>query len=271
MYVNDFEFDGKLLSSFGFSCMTWNGDPNASSNVSNIEFTTTRPINRSKWGHYSSQFSEPLSTTIEIGKYNCDTGTFDELTPDLQSPVMRWLNRRDGYKEFRLPDQTGYNNLYFYVQINATPLMFGGRVYGFELAVTANRPFAIKKCTNSFTISEANGQHAINDISDDIGNTPVTMIVTATDAGTLTIKNSRLDDSEAIVIENVVADEKFILDGVNLIATDVADRSDITMANRFNFKFPTLVNTYADTANVFTFSVPCTVEVQWDSPVKVGF
>ena len=33
MYVNDFEFDGKLLSSFGFSCMTWNGDPNASSNV----------------------------------------------------------------------------------------------------------------------------------------------------------------------------------------------------------------------------------------------
>ena len=79
-----------------------------------------------------------------------------------------------------------------------------------------------------------------------------------------TIKNSRLDDSEAIVIEDVVADEKFILDGVNLIATDVADRSDIKMADRFNFKFPTLVNTYSDTANVFTFSIPCTIEVTWD-------
>lgn len=271
MYVDDFEFDGKLLSSFGFSCMTWNGDPNASSNVSHIEFTTIRPIHRSKWMHYGAQFSEPLSTTIEIGKYNCDTGTFDELTPNQQSPIMRWLNRRDGYKEFRLPDQTGYNNLYFYVQINATPLMFRGRVYGFELAVTADRPFAIQKCSDSFTISEVNGQHTILDISDDIGNTPVFMTVTTAGAGTLTIKNSRLDDNDAIIIENVVADEEFILDGIHLIAADTADRSDINMADRFNFKFPALVNTYSNIANVFTFSVPCTVEVRWDSPVKVGF
>ena len=183
---------------------------------------------------------------------------------------MRWLNRRDGHKEFQLVSQVGYEDLYFYAQINVKPLKCRGRVYALELSVGTNLSFAVRKCSKDFTISTANETQTITDISDDIGDTPILMQVTSKGAGTLTIANNRLSAKEQTEIKSVVNDEIFTLDGVNLIATDSADRTDAPLSKRFNYRFPKLVNTYENTENVFTFSLPCTVHVEWDSPVKVG-
>lgn len=270
MYATDFKFDGQLLSSFGFTCISWDGDPNASNIVSNIEFTTGRAMGRYTWDHYSAQFSEPLSATIQIGAFECPGGSLRELTPETLSPIMRWLNRRDGYKEFQLVSQVGYEDLYFYAQINVNPLKCRGRVYALELSIGTNRPFAVKKCSKDFTINTANETQTITDISDDIGDTPILMQVTSKGAGTLTIANDRLSAKEQTEIKSVVSGELFTLDGVNLIATDSAERTDAPLAKRFNYRFPKLVNTYENTENVFTFSLPCTVHAEWDSPVKVG-
>lgn len=271
MYATDFKFDGKLLSSFGLTCVSWDGDPNASTTVSNIEFTTGRAMGRSTWNHYASQFSEPLSTTIQVGIPDTATSSLKELTPARLSPIMRWLNRRDGYKEFQLVSQTGYDDLYFYVQINIEPLKCRGKVYALELTVNTNRPFAIRKCSQDFTIASANGTQKITDISDDVGDTPILMKITSNGAGTMTITNTRVGTSEKTEIQNVVRDEVITLDGVNLIITDSADRTDTPISKRFNYRFPKLVNTYSNTANTLKFSLPCTVHMEWNSPVKVGF
>ena len=270
MYATDFKFDGRWLSSFGLSCISWDGDPNASNTVSNIEFTTGRPVGRFTWNHYSSQFSDPLSATIQVGHLDCSSGALKELTPDELSPIMRWLNRRDGYKEFQLAGQTGYDELYFYVQMNVKPLGLRGHVYALELTVTTNRPFAVQKCFQDFVIESANSSKDIDDISDDVGDTPILMQITSKGTGTLTITNNRLGAKEQTEIKDVVAGEIFSLDGVNLIITDSADRTDTPLSKRFNYRFPKLVNTYDDISNTLTFSLPCAVHLEWDSPVKVG-
>lgn len=271
MYVDDFEFDGKRLSDFGYTCITWDGGTNASSAVANIDFTTHRPVNRDVWHHYSSQFAEPLAEPIQIGKLDCSTSTLTALAPYDLSPIMRWLVRRDGFKPFKLPDQDGYSDLVFFAQIDAKPLVFGGKVYALELTVNTNRPYAVRLMSKDFTIPSAGGSYTIENISDDVGILPVFMRIATAQPGILTVKNERFSESHALEIKNCATNEVFTLDGENLIASEAVHRTDIPFAKRFNFRFPMLTSTYEDTQNKFVFSLPCSVHMEWKSPVKVGF
>ena len=268
MYAKDFEFDRRCLSDFGFTCITWNGDPNASSNVANIEFTTKRPFNRSKWNYHASNWSEPLTATFEIAMLDCEHDSLRHLTPYELSHIMRWINRRDGYKKFRLIGQHGYQNIYFNVQINARPLRHRGMVYALELSLVCDRPFGIKHYEEDFTISSANGKFTIEDVSDDVGTTPITMFIVPSRSGELTISNSM--GGHVTSIKDCTSGVSILLNGEDLIAIEDTTNATTPFARRFNYRFPTLKNTYEETTNVFTVSLPCTIHVEWDSPVKVG-
>lgn len=268
MYIQDFEFDGKNLSEFNFSCISWDGNSNTASPISQIEFTTQRPHNRSKWDFYSAQYSEPLQTVLQVGIYDCTTGSIAPLTRRDLSPIMRWLTRRDGYKLLRFNDIVDYQDLQFFAKISVVPKKHRGIIYALELTIECDRAFAVRPFSRTIEVTSTNNMFSQTDYSDDIGFTPVKITVVPHRSGTLRITNSRL--SEPIIVTDCVPDEEIVIDAESLVAYDAALRADPPFARRFNFKFPYLVNTYYETDNVWGFSLPCSATMEWLSPVKVG-
>ena len=141
MKATDFLFDDHYLSDFKcIICNFGDGGEETISNGSNIEFTSINPAASPFWHHYSTKYTEPISATIQICKFNCDDFNDNVFSPTEISNIMRWLNREDGYHKFKLVNDDC--NYFFMAQINVSQIVIGGNCVGFELTITTDKPFA---------------------------------------------------------------------------------------------------------------------------------
>ena len=139
----DFEYDGLCLSDMGYIICQFDAESSQTvSNGSQITFNTTSTLNGSKYEQTSSEYGECLETTIQICKNPC-------LGDDMEIPfkelrdLMSWLNRKEFHKLKFLDGD--YLDLYFEASFNVSRIELNGKVYGLELAVTTNRPFALRE------------------------------------------------------------------------------------------------------------------------------
>ena len=266
MKALDFEYDGYLLSDFGFMICSF-GDKGLEtiSNGSKISFNTTPIFNGSKSLLTQVSYDENIECNFAICKNPCVTasGDVEPITATEESQIMRWLNRKK-FLKFRVL-QDGYEDIYFNGSFNIDKYELDGNVYGFELAFTSDRPYAIyDSIVYNFTISNENGNYVINDLSDEIGQIYAKMKIKCLSSGNLIINNSI--ENRDTVIKNCTQNEIISLDYPIIESTLISHK----LQNDFNFNFVRIANTYENTLNKLTFSLPCEVQLSYNPIKKVG-
>lgn len=143
MKAYDFEFDGINLSEFGFIICNFDSKGlNTVSNGSVITFNTVSTHSGSKHDLTSTEYEDCLETTIQICKNYCSSDV-KEITSTEFRQLTKWLSRKK-FLKFKILDED-YIDLYFEASFNINRIEFNGILYGLELEVMTNRPFALKE------------------------------------------------------------------------------------------------------------------------------
>jgi len=265
MTANDFEYDGLLLSDFGFiMCSFSSNNEETVTNGSNIEFNTSPTLSGSKHELANTKYNECLTTTFQICK-NPEGKSQEEcyITLDEMANLTRWLNRQGFYK-FKIIKEE-YENIYFEASFNISKIEFFGHIIGLELELNTNRPFALyEPIRKTFRITKNNQIEIFKDISDEIGYIYPKVEITCNAAGTLKIHNA-LENRDTI-IENCVAGEVITME-YPVISSSIPTHQ---IQNDFNYVFFRVANTFRERGNKLTFSLPCTMKIIYQPIRKVG-
>ena len=263
MKAFDFSYGDKKLSDFGFVICNF-GDKGLDtiSNGATVTFNTVSTLNGSHHKLTSVTYDECLETTISICKIPCNNNTM-EISPTTFRELTRWLCRKKFLKFKLLSDD--YIDIYYEAIINVSRIELDGKLYGLELAIQTNRPFALKE-PRVITIknTEVDGKYSINDTSYEEGYIyPKTQITIAED-GDLKIYNA-IEDRYTNILK-CTAGEVITLDYPMISSSD----SSHDIQNSFNWKFFRIANTYENSRNDLTISLPCTIKIEYSPIVKVG-
>lgn len=263
MKAFDFEYDGINLSDFGFIICTFGSKGlETISNGSNITFNTVSVLGGSERKLISTEYGDCLESTIQICKNSCKSDVMEISSTEFRE-LTKWLNRKK-FLKLKILDED-YIDLYFEASFNISRIEIGGKLYGLELSVVTNRPFALKepKIINIKNIIK-NGKYSLNDTSYEEGYIyPYTEIIVAED-GNLNIHNAIEDRNTYIA--NCTAGEVIIMD-YPIIQSSVSSHN---IQNDFNWNFFRIANTFKNSRNDLTISIPCTIKVKYSPIVKVG-
>lgn len=263
MRAIDFEYDGKRLSDFNFMMCSF-GDKglNTVSNGSIITFNMISTLGGAKYHLTSTQYEECLETTIQICKSSC-TNDDMEISQTEFREVVKWLARKK-FLKLKFLDED-YVDLYFEAAFNISRIELDGRLYGLELNVVTNRPFALKEPkTIVIKNTEENGTYSLNDSSYEEGYIYPFMEITIVEDGDLKIHNAI--ENRNTYIANCTAGEIITMDYPIIQSSD----SSHNIQNDFNWNFFRIANTFENSRNDLTISIPCTIKLKYSPIVKVG-
>lgn len=263
MKAYDFEYDGRSLHEFGMViCHFGDIGLETISNGSEITFNTVSAMHGVRHELTSTEYENCLEATIQICKNSCISDV-SEITSTEFRELTRWLSRKK-FLKFKILDGD-YIDLYFEASFNISRIEINGKLFGLELQVITNRPFALKEPKTLIVKNELqNGEHSINDTSHEEGYIYPYTEITITESGDLSIYNA-MEDRET-VINNCIAGEVITMD-YPIIQSSISSHS---IQNDFNWNFFRVANTYEDSRNDLTISIPCTIKIKYSPIVKVG-
>ena len=264
MRATDFEYDGKRLSDFGMVLCRFDSGGIDTVNGVQISFNTIPTMNGSKHELTSAEYEDCLETTVQICKYSCGDG-IQEISATEHRKLTRWLNRKK-FLKFK-PLSKEYIDVYFEATFNISEIELDGKLVGLELNAVTNRPFALK---NPSIINiknlENNGEYSLNDTSYEEGYIYPHTEITITESGDLNIYNA-LEDRNTY-IANCVAGEVITMDYPIIQSSDSSHNKNIQ--NDFNWNFFRVANTFENSRNDLTISIPCTIKIEYSPIVKIG-
>lgn len=143
MRAYDFEFDGIKLSSKGFMICSFDSKSiETVSNGAKISFNTVPTLGGSKHNLMGTTYEDCLETTIQICKCQCP-GDVEEISSTEFRELTKWLSRKK-FLKFKIISED-YIDLYFEASFNINRIEVNGKLYGLELEILTNRPFALKE------------------------------------------------------------------------------------------------------------------------------
>lgn len=263
MRFYDFEYDGNTLCNKGFIiCKFGSNGIETVSNGSNITFKTVPSNYGQKYELASINYEECLTSTFQICKHPC-IGDKEEISQYEIRDIMRWLNRKE-YHKLKFID-VEYMDIFWECTFNVSKIEMKGKVYGLELEMITNRPFALKeKVEINITNLEKNGIKTISSLSDEIGYIYPKTQITIHEDGDLEIYNA-LED-RVMRIANCSKGEVITMD-YPLIETSVSSHK---IQNDFNWNYFRLANSFAERRNKLTISIPCQIKLAYNPIVKIG-
>lgn len=263
MKAFDFEYDNKTLSDFGLIICNF-GDKglDSVSDGAKITFNTVSVQNGSKHELTSFEYEDCLETTIQICKHSCSGGV-QEITEVEHRQLTKWLNRKK-FLKFKILDEE-HIDLYYEAKFNVNKIEMNGRLYGLELEVITNRPFSLRE-PRVININNlvADGKHSINDTSHEEGHIYPHIEIVVNESGNLNIHNAI--ENRDTYIANCVAGEVITMD-YPVIQSSISSHN---IQNDFNWNFFRVANTFENSRNNLTISLPCTIKVEYSPIVKVG-
>lgn len=263
MKARDFEFDGKRLSDFGMIlCHFGENRTSAVSDGSRISFNTVPVLGGSKYESTSSEYKECLETILQICKTPCNNNTM-ELSDSEYRQLKKWLSRKR-FLKFKILCE-GYMDIYFEAAFNINRVEIDGRLVGLELEVVTNRPFALKE-PKAINIKNtvANGKHSINDTSHEEGYIYPHTEITVNESGDLKITNAI--ENRNTIIKNCQKGEVITMD-YPVISSSISSHN---IPNDFNWNFFRVANTFDNSRNDLTISIPCFIKIEYSPIVKIG-
>lgn len=237
--------------------------------VSGAEITFNTVSSLSGLVHHaaSTVYESYLETTIQIAKCSCNTD-IQEILPVEAREVSRWLNRKK-FLKFKILDGEHIDLYYEASVISIGRIELDGRLMGLELHIITNSPYP-RKDPRILIINNRtqNGKHSINDTSYEEGYIYPHVEITVNEDGDLSIYNAL--ESRTTTIKNCVAGEVITLD-YPIIQSSIPPSSRKTrIQNDFNWNFFRIANSYDNTRNDLTISIPCKIKLEYSPIVKTG-
>lgn len=263
MIAYDFEYDNLFLSNFGFMICKFGSEGSQTiSNGSHIVFNTVSMQNGARHDLASSTYDSCLESTFQICKNPCGIGNY-EISIDELRTLSRWLNRTEFHKFKILNDE--YVDIYFEASFNINKIEINGKLYGLELELKTNRPFALQEPKKIVIKNlQKNGEKFIKDLSDVEGYIYPEIQITINESGNFSIYNEIEDRTTSI--KNCVNGEVIKMN-YPIIESSVASHQ---IQNDFNWNFFRIANNFRNRMNNLIISLPCTIELTYSPTVKVG-
>lgn len=267
MYATNFEYDGQLLSDYGFIICQFNSSSGA--NVADIgQKITFNKVATNKGKRHSLigvQYEDCIETTFEICK---NPNIYDdlEITPDEYREIVRWLNRPN-FLKFRIYDfKNELEPCYYESSFNVSKITVGEVLYGIELEMVTNRPFGLgKERIEYFDFQDTSDIWILKDRSDEIGCVyPSTMKITCYEDGDLSIQNDIT--GSVTTIKGCQTGEEITFNGELLSITSSIDTHDVY--NEFNYNYFKIGNTFDNRYNKITASKRCKIELTYSPIIK---
>lgn len=276
MIITDFSYgeNNKKLSDFGFIvCRFDSSGLNTVSNGAVVEFNSVLVQNGTKHELTSSAYSDCLETTIQICKNPCANGSI-EIDQTTFRELTRWLCRRKFLRFKPISDE--YLDLYHEAIISVSRVELDGKLVGLELEIKTNRPFALHE-PKLITINntEINGKHSINDTSHEEGYIYPYTVITIGNIDDIPENERNLNIHNAIedrdtYIANVSTGEVITMDYPVVKSVVQSSDSSHNIQNDFNWQFFRVANTFDNSRNDLTISLPCSIKIEYSPIVKVG-
>ena len=190
MKVYDFSYGDKNLSDFGFILCNFGGSKGLEtvSDGCQITFNTVPVLGGSKHSLMSTEYEDCLEDVWQICKHSCKGG-IQEITESEHREITKWLSRKK-FLKLKILDES-HIDIYYEAAFNVSKIKIDGKLFGFELEVKTNAPFAFKEPRLiNIKNSIQNGKHSINDISNEEGYIYPRMEITIAESGNLNIYNA---------------------------------------------------------------------------------
>lgn len=266
----DFEYDNRYLSDYRFVICDFDYSDGAKS-VSAGSTITFNKVSRNKGKKYSltsTQYDECITATFDICKNPDDFDAEDmEISDEEYRNIMRWLNRRE-FLKFQIIDNGGdfsKSICYYNASFNLEKITIGEKLYGIRLSMESDRPFGFgEEQKVNLDFSNSNTIKVLCDVSDEIGYTYPTVIITCLEGGDLSLCN--LSENCTTLIKNCVSGEIVTLYGDTQIITTTQASHDIS--NDFNYEFFRIGNTINERNNKISASLPCNVVIKYTPIIK---
>lgn len=269
MYAINFEYDGRLLSDYGFIICTFNGASGANT-VDIGQKITFNKVSVSRGKRQSLigvQYDNCIQSTYEICKNpNIYKDEDMDITAEEWRAITRWLSRPDFHK-FRIFD---YRNelapCYYNATFNVSKINVGEVLRGIQLEMVTDRPFGLgEERVEVFDFQNTSQVWSLKDRSDEIGYTyPTTMKITCAEAGDLTIVNETTGTQT--FIRGCSKGEVITFDGGALSISSSSANHDIY--NDFNYDYFKIGNTFDNRINKITVSKRCKIEIRYSPIIK---
>lgn len=269
MQALNFEYDGKLLSDFGFIIC----DFNFSSGVSEISAGSVITFNKTprnqgkRFSLTNTQYDECITSTFDICK---DPDEYDlenfVISNDEYIDLMRWLNRREFLRFNLVVSGDMDSELCFYnASFNVSKLKIQDKLYGLRLTMETDKPFGYGlEESVTWTFNNSTVSKTYYDKSTEIGSIRPTIIVVCKNSGDLQIKNESEDCVS--VIKNCKNGEKITMYGDTQIITSSLKDHDV--CNDFNYEFFRIGNTASRRENIIKVSLPCDFTMKYSPIIK---
>lgn len=275
MRCTDFEYDGQLLSDYGFIICDF-GDGAGTETVSvgsPLNLNTIQMPHLNKFKVMSTQYGEAYSVTFQIAKTEDLNAAADTLFLDEYelSRLIRWLNRKEFHKFKAIYADGEHAKTYYMGTFNVQTICLRGNVIGLELTLQTNAPFGYYEPVEyEMTLSDTADGCTICDTSDEIGYIyPDIVEIECLGSGDLTVSNS--NDTRQTIIRNCAKGEVITLYGeTKQIASSMEHQK---LCNDFNYSFIRIINRREngndESSNTFTASLPCRIRLVY-SPISKG-
>jgi hypothetical protein len=264
MKAFDFSYGDKNLSDFGFILCNFGGSKGLEtvSDGCQIAFNTVPVLGGSKHHLISTEYEECLEDTWQICKHSCNGGV-QEITESEHREITKWLNRKR-FLKLKILDES-HIDIYYEAVFNISKIKIDGMLFGFELEVRTNAPFAFKE-SRIINIKNTvkDGKYSINDTSYEEGYIYPKTEITISKDGNLNIYNSIEDRNTYIA--NCKKGEIITMD-YPVIQSSISSHN---IQNDFNWNFFRVANTYENSRNDLTISLPCSIKLEYSPIVKVG-
>lgn len=266
MYFQDFYYDGERLSDYNCVVGSFGDDGISDRSLgSNLTFNTAPQLSGQHYLLASTQYGEVLTAEFDILKNPCGDDYTEYFTQEESRAIMRWLNRR-AYLKFVPIYASGeaHDDIYFEGSFNVTAKLINGKVIGFSLILTTNRPFGLLEDVSYEFNLDSSTTYTITDISDEVGFIYCNATITCLESGDLNISNGI--ESRTTTIKNVTAGEVITMNWP-MIETSVSGHK---IQNDFDFNFIRIANTYDDRVNVFVSNLSCSISLTYNPIRKAG-
>lgn len=141
MKAYDFQFGERTLSSYGFIVCSFDSGGLDTIDGVEVTFNVVPSLNGQKHELASVVYEDCLEATIQICKHSCSKGV-EEITASEYREITRWLSRKSFSKLKILDDD--HIDLYYEAAVTSIGrIEIDGKLYGLELNIITNRPFAL--------------------------------------------------------------------------------------------------------------------------------
>lgn len=244
--IQDFIFDGRALSDFGYMAVFENSEDVI--DVSAMQFNTIKAALSDINHRVSHSYEQNYTSTFFIMKSLCDTPEEEQwMTHDDITEMTRWLARKQ-YKWFRFIDDDDDDEIWYKVQIQVAKEYVGANVAGLQLTVTANAPYGF---TREIKKEIDSSPYPISVFSDEEGYIYPNMTIEISGTGDFVLINEY--ENRTTRINNCVDGEIITIWGEDNQQISSSVNHDFT--KDFNYVFPRLCNQYGDNKNIITTSL----------------